>query len=144
MRRRRQPGRDLGMWSGRSLGLWCGRDRSRASGRDRGAFTAELAAGLPALMLLLAAGLTAVKAVTAQAQCVAVARDAALATARGEPRPDASDGPPGAVVQIGGEGDVVTARVSVPIRLLGRGPTVITVEGSAVAAREPSAGSGPG
>ncbi|XVU25758.1 TadE family type IV pilus minor pilin [Actinoplanes sp. CA-054009] len=108
--------------------------RRRRPGRDRGAFTAELAAGLPALMLLLAAGLTAVKAVTAQAQCVAVARDAALATARGEPAPT---GPAGMAVQIGGDGETVTARVSTPIRLLG-GPTVITVEGSAVAAREPS------
>ncbi|MFF5080676.1 TadE family type IV pilus minor pilin [Actinoplanes sp. NPDC000266] len=118
--------------------------RRRRSGRDRGAFTAELAAGLPALMVLLAAGLTAVKAVTAQAQCVAVARDAALATARGEPGPGAGAGPPGAVVQISGEGEMVTARVSAPIRLLGGGPTVITVEGSAVAAREPSAVAGPG
>ncbi|SNY70886.1 TadE family type IV pilus minor pilin [Paractinoplanes atraurantiacus] len=118
--------------------------RRRWPGRDRGAFTAELAAGLPALMLLLAAGLTAVKAVTVHAQCVAVARDAALATARGEPAPGAAAGPAGAVVQISGEGEMVTARVSAPVRLLGGGLTVLTVEGSAVAAREPSAAVGTG
>ncbi|MFG1996451.1 TadE family type IV pilus minor pilin [Actinoplanes sp. NPDC048988] len=112
--------------------------RRRRPGRDRGAFTAELAAGLPALMLLLTAGLTAVKAVTAQAQCLALARDAALASARGEPPPTATADPPGAAVQISGDAEVVRAHVTAPVRLLGRGPTVITVEASAVAAREPA------
>ncbi|GAA0521231.1 hypothetical protein Ade02nite_64650 [Paractinoplanes deccanensis] len=118
--------------------------RRRWPGRDRGAFTAELAAGLPALMLLLFAGLTAVKAVTVQAQCVAAAREAALAEARGETGPGAAAAPPGAVIEIGGAGEMVTARVSAPIRVLGRGPTVITVEGSAVAAREPAIVAGAG
>jgi hypothetical protein len=111
--------------------------RRRPPGRDRGSFTAELAAGLPALMLLLFAGLTAVSAVTAKGQCVDAAREAALATARGAPAPDQFV-PPGATVQIEVDGDVVTARVRAPVRLLGAHLPVITVEGAAVAAREPT------
>ncbi|MET8368286.1 hypothetical protein ABZU42_01000, partial [Micromonospora profundi] len=42
----------------------------RAAGGDRGSFTAELAAGLPALLLLLLAGLTAVNAVSTRASCL--------------------------------------------------------------------------
>ena len=59
--------------------------RRRWADRDRGSFTAELAAGLPALVLLLLAGLAAVGAVTIKAQCVDAAREAALAASRGEP-----------------------------------------------------------
>lgn len=112
--------------------------RRRPPGRDRGSFTAELAAGLPALMLLLFAGLTAVSAVTVKGQCVDAAREAALATARGAPAP-ARYTPPGATVEIEVDGDAVTARVRAPVRLLGAHLPVITVEGTAVAAREPSA-----
>jgi hypothetical protein len=112
--------------------------RRRPPGRDQGSFTAELAAGLPALMLLLFAGLTAVSAVTAKGQCVDAAREAALAAARGEPVPDRF-APPGASVQVEVEGDVVTARVRAQVRLLGAHLPVITVAGTAVAAREPSA-----
>jgi hypothetical protein len=111
--------------------------RRRPPGRDRGSFTAELAAGLPALMLLLLAGLTAVSAVTVKGQCVDAAREAALATARGEPAPDRF-APPGATVRIEVDSDVVTARVTAPVRLLGAHLPAITVEGVAVAAREPS------
>ncbi|WP_446430682.1 TadE/TadG family type IV pilus assembly protein [Polymorphospora lycopeni] len=48
--------------------------RRRSGGRDRGSVTVEAAAGLPALLLLLLVGLTAVDAVTAKAQCVDAAR----------------------------------------------------------------------
>jgi hypothetical protein len=111
--------------------------RRRPPGCDRGSFTAELAAGLPALMLLLFAGLTAVSAVTVKGQCVDAAREAALATARGAPAPTRF-APPGASVQIEVDGDAVAARVRAPVRLLGAHLPVITVEGTAVAAREPS------
>ncbi|HEY0000907.1 MAG TPA: TadE family type IV pilus minor pilin [Actinoplanes sp.] len=103
----------------------------RWPGRDRGSFTAELAAGLPALMLLLFAALTAVSAVTAKAQCVDAAREAALAVARGE------TAPAGVTVELGD--DRVTARASEPVRLLGAHLPSITVSATAVAAREPSA-----
>ena len=112
--------------------------RRRRPGHDRGAFTAELAAGLPALVLLLFAGLTAVSAVTAKGQCVDAAREAALAASRGEPTP-ARFAPPAAKIEVAVEGDVVTARVRAPVRILGAHLPAITVEGTAVAAREPSA-----
>jgi TadE-like protein len=116
--------------------------RRRPPGRDRGSFTAELAAGLPALMLLLFAGLTAVSAVTAKGQCVDAAREAALAVARGDSGRAAADrvAPPGAEVEIEPDADAVSVRVRAPVRLLGAHLPVITVEGSAVAAREPGAG----
>jgi Flp pilus assembly protein TadG len=112
--------------------------RRRPPGRDRGAFTAELAAGLPALMLLLLVGLTAVSAVVAKGQCVDAAREAALAAARGDPAPTGF-APPGASVQVEVDDETVTAHVRAPVRLLGAHLPAITVEGTAVAAREPSA-----
>ncbi|WP_250029181.1 TadE family type IV pilus minor pilin [Paractinoplanes maris] len=111
----------------------------RWPGRDRGAFTAELAAGLPALMLLLAAGLTAVTAVAAKGQCLDAAREAALAEARGDSGAAAGArvAQPGADVHIGGDADLVTARVRARLRVLGANLPAITVEGTATAAREP-------
>jgi len=113
----------------------------RWPGRDRGAFTAELAAGLPALMLLLAAGLGAVSAVATKGQCVDAAREAALAEARGDSGAAAGArvAPPGAEVDLGGDADVVTVRVRARLRVLGANLSVITVEGEATAAREPEA-----
>ena len=52
---------------------------------DDGFATAELAVALPSLVLVVAAGLTAVAAVTAQLACVDAARAGARAAARGEP-----------------------------------------------------------
>jgi hypothetical protein len=111
----------------------------RRPGRDRGAFTAELAAGLPALMLLLMAGLTAVSAVAAKGQCVDAAREAALVEARGGSGPAAGArvAPDGAEVVVGGDADVVTVRVRARLRVLGANLSAITVEGTATAAREP-------
>lgn len=128
MSRGRQPGR--GRRSGRN---W----RAR---RDRGSFTAELAAGLPALMLLLFVGLTAVNAVTTKAQCVDAAREAALAAARGESGLAAGQriAPPGATVSIATAGDTVVATVRAPVRAVGAGVPGTTVTATAVAAVEPS------
>ncbi|WP_374272067.1 TadE family type IV pilus minor pilin [Actinoplanes sp. M2I2] len=111
----------------------------RWPGRDRGAFTAELAAGLPALMLLLLAGLTAVSAVAAKGQCLDAAREAALAEARGDSGAAAGArvAQTGAEVDIGGDADLVTARVRARLRVLGANLPAITVEGTATAAREP-------
>lgn len=114
----------------------------RPPGRDRGSFTAELAAGLPALMLLLLAGLTAVAAVTAKGQCVDAAREGALAGARGEGAAAAAGrvAPPHAEIDVGAGTETVTVVVRAPVRLLGAHLPAITVEGRAVAAREPEAG----
>jgi len=118
----------------------------RRPGRDRGSFTAELAAGLPALMLLLFAGLTAVGAVTTKGQCVDAAREGAVAAARGEAGAAAAArvAPDGAAIDLGGDAETVTVSVRAPIRVLGGGLPVITVAATAVAAREPAIpGEGP-
>ncbi|BCY05183.1 TadE family type IV pilus minor pilin [Actinoplanes sp. L3-i22] len=113
--------------------------RRRRPGRDRGAFTAELAAGLPALMVLLFAGIAAVSAVVAKAQCLDAAREAALAEARGETTAVASRvAPEGADIRISGDRESVTAVVSVRVSVLGGHLPGISVSASAVAAREPT------
>ncbi|MBG0565241.1 TadE family type IV pilus minor pilin [Actinoplanes aureus] len=112
----------------------------RWPGRDRGAFTAELAAGLPALMLLLFAGIAAVSAVMHQAQCLDAAREAALAAARGETsRSAAETAPDGADIQVSEGADSVTAVVSAGVSMFGGRLPGITVRATAVAAREPEA-----
>nr|WP_307837666.1 pilus assembly protein [Actinoplanes couchii] len=105
---------------------------------DRGAFTAELAAGLPALMLLLSFGLTGVSAISLKMQCQDAAREAALAESRGDPPLGvaARIAPDGASIRVGG-GDSVTAEVSAPVRMLGWDLPGLTVSGRSVAAREP-------
>jgi len=106
---------------------------------ERGSFTAELAAGLPALILLLVAGLTAVEAVTTRAGCLAAAREAVLAASRGEPGSTvaARHAPAGADISVAVSGDQVTATVRAPVRTLGARLPRITVSATAVAAVEP-------
>ncbi|MEU4622462.1 TadE family type IV pilus minor pilin [Actinoplanes sp. NPDC023801] len=113
--------------------------RRRWPGHDRGSFTAELAAGLPALMLLLGFGITAVTAVAARMQCLDAAREAVLAASRGEDGTAAATrlAPEGATIRVGGSGDSVTAQVSARIRMFGTDLPGIVVRGDAVAAREP-------
>ncbi|MFI5926449.1 TadE family type IV pilus minor pilin [Micromonospora sp. NPDC051543] len=114
-------------------------------GGERGSFTAELAAGLPALLLLLLAGLTAVNAVSTQASCLHAAREAALAAARGADNPDgAPAAPPGAEVSVSIEGDRVHATVRAPVRALGERLPRISVVATAVAAVEPGVNEGTG
>jgi Flp pilus assembly protein TadG len=106
---------------------------------DRGSFTAELSAGLPALMLLLLTGLTAVSAATTKATCLDAAREAALAASRGESGRTAGAriAPAGAdiAVQVGEEHVTVTVRA--PVRALGANLPRVTVAATAVAAVEP-------
>ncbi|MFG2047588.1 TadE family type IV pilus minor pilin [Micromonospora sp. NPDC048935] len=112
----------------------------RAVGGDRGSFTAELAAGLPALLLLLLAGLTAVNAVTAQASCLHAAREAALAAARGgDGSAAAGRVAPGASVTVAVDGNRVQATVRAPVPTLGGRLPRVTVVATAVAALEPAA-----
>ncbi|MGS2615660.1 TadE family type IV pilus minor pilin [Micromonospora sp. LZ34] len=109
--------------------------RRRPAGRDRGSFTAELAAGLPALVLLLLAGLTAVNAVSTKAGCLDAPREAALAASRGEDGTAAGQrsAPAGAEVSVAVDGE----RVRAPVRTLGARLPRITVAATAVAAVEP-------
>lgn len=106
---------------------------------DRGSATAELAVGLPALLVLLFAGLVAVGAVTTKLRCVDAARDAVLAAARGEPGTAAGRraAPSGADVSVTVHGDTVTATVRAPVPLLGGHLPGRWVDASAVAAVEP-------
>lgn len=120
-----------------------GGDRGPAAtglvGPDRGSFTAELAAGLPALLLLLLAGLTAVNAVTTKAQCVDAAREAALAASRGALETPAGALPSGATVSVSVADGRVVATVRAPVRALGARLPRLTVDATAVAAVEPGA-----
>jgi hypothetical protein len=117
-----------------------GGHRGSVAGGDRGSATAELAAGLPALMLLLLFALGAVDSVIARMQCVDAARDAALAASRG------GDGaavgrdraPRGATVSVSRDGDRVRVTVSVSVRPLGAHLPGIGVSGTAVADLEPA------
>ncbi len=113
----------------------------RPAGRDRGSFTAELATGLPALLLLLFAGITAVDAVTTKAACLDAAREAALAASRGEDGTDAGTriAPESAVVSIAVHEGRVIATVRAPVRALGARLPRLTVRADTVAAVEPGA-----
>jgi len=95
-------------------------------------------------MLLLFAGLTAVSAVTAKGQCVDAAREGALAAARGDSGAAAASrvAPSGAEVRVGPDGDMVTVLVRAQVRLLGAHLPAISVEATAVAAREPDVADG--
>ncbi|MGV9302332.1 TadE family type IV pilus minor pilin [Nonomuraea sp. NPDC003727] len=59
--------------------------RNRPTERSRGSVTAETAAVLPALMVVLAAALWAITVVNTHLRCVDAARAGARAAARGEP-----------------------------------------------------------
>ncbi|TCB92785.1 mucin-associated surface protein [Micromonospora zingiberis] len=113
----------------------------RQAGRDRGSFTAEMAAGLPALLLFLLTGLTAVNAVSTKAACLDAAREAALTAARGGDGVAAGNrqAPSGAEVDVVVAEEWVQATVRAPVRALGTNLPAITVTGVAVAAVEPGA-----
>lgn len=130
----------LGLWPRFRLGLrFRFRLRLRPRQRERGSATAELAVGLPAVVALLLAGLTAVGAVTAKLQCVDAAREAALAAARGEPGVPAGQAaaPEDAEVSIAVNDGTVVATVRAPVPVLGAHLPATSVTAVAVAAIEP-------
>lgn len=107
---------------------------------DAGMVTAELAACLPVLVLLLGVALTAVTAVSARLQAQDAAREAARADARGDPAAVAGlvhDAAPGGRVALTRSGGDVVAVVQVRVRPLGGVVPAFTVSGRAVAADEP-------
>ena len=122
-----------------------GRQAIGAARPDRGSVTAELAAAMPVVVLLLLAGLTGVSAVITELRCVDAAREAARAAARGESGAVAGRraAPPGATVEVTVDGDTARATVRAPVHPLGPHLPGFTVSGSAVAATEPSAETGP-
>ncbi|MFI5955588.1 TadE family type IV pilus minor pilin [Cryptosporangium sp. NPDC051539] len=83
----------------------------------RGSVTAELAAALPVVVLLLTAGLAALSATTTQLRCVDAARETARAAARGEADPVAvglRTAPAGASIRVARVDGLVQVTVSVP------------------------------
>lgn len=116
------------------------RDRSD----DRGMVTAELAACLPVLVLLLAVALSAVSVASTRVRVQDAAREAARSAARGDSavaRQLAQDSQPGVAVQLHRSGDTVTATATVREHLLLPFLPAVTVREHAVAAAEPP---GPG
>lgn len=106
--------------------------------------TAELAACLPVLVLVLAVALTAVSVVAARVRLQDAAREAARASARGDPVAAhrlAGESAPGASVQLTlGPSDVV-AVVRAQVHPLGGWLPPLTISERAVAAVEPTGSS---
>jgi hypothetical protein len=103
--------------------------------------TAELAAALPVLVLLMLAGLSAVRVVDARVRCLDAAREIARAAARGDGPAAAqgrTDAPAGASVSVVRSGDEVRVTVIALVHPLGPGLPAVTVRETAVAATEPT------
>lgn len=104
--------------------------------------TAELAAALPVLVVLLAVALTAVSVVAARVRVQDAAREAARAAARGDPAIGsrlARETAPGSSVEVARGPGGVTAVVRSTVRPLGDWLPAFTVSERAVAALEPTA-----
>jgi hypothetical protein len=107
--------------------------------------TAETAAVLPVLALLLAFGLWAVSAGAHQVQCADAAREAARSAARGDSsatvRATAEQSAPvRAVISVVESSTLVQVSVVARVAPLGHWLPTIEVTGNATAAREPGAG----
>jgi len=104
--------------------------------------TAELAAALPVLMILVAVALCAVSVAGQRVRAADAAREAARAAARGDPVTGsrlAAASAPGSTVTITRSGDRVTARVRIVVHAMGGWLPAVTVVERAVAAVEPDA-----
>lgn len=102
--------------------------------------TAELAACLPVLVLLLAVALSAVSVASLRVRACDAAREAARAAARGDAARSAQLGKaaaPGAQVRVSNAGPDVIAVATVRAHLLLPFLPAVTVTERAVAAREP-------
>ena len=116
--------------------------RSERVGCDRGMVTAELAACLPVLVLILGVAISAVDVVAERVRLADAAREAARAVARGDPgtgRRLAVGEAPGARLAVSTGAGVVTAVVTKEVHPLGGWLPSITVTERCVAALEPSA-----
>lgn len=105
--------------------------------------TAEVATALPALVVLLACGLTVVAVIGGQLRCVDAAREATRALARDEPMSAVRSlalqaAPRGAVVVTGTTGDRVQVAVRAHIRPFGHVLPTFTVRADATALHEPT------
>ncbi|MEV2269189.1 TadE family type IV pilus minor pilin [Nonomuraea africana] len=121
--------------------------RSRTHGRrfcpSRGSVTAETAAVLPALMVVLAAALWAVTVVNAQLRCVDAARTGARAAARGEPITQVQElarsvAPQGAQIDIRRGAEMTSVQVTTHIKpAWAAALPPVEVKASATSATEP-------
>jgi len=105
--------------------------------------TAELAACLPVLVLILGVAISAVTVVAERVRLADAAREAARAAARGDPgtgRRLAVQEAPGARVSVSTGGQTVTAVAVREVHPLGGWLPSITVSERCVAAVEPTAG----
>jgi Flp pilus assembly protein TadG len=117
--------------------------RSRPHG-DRGMVTAELAACLPVLVLVLAVAVSAVSVAGVRVRAQDAAREAARAAARGDAgqaRQLAQHAAPGVTVDIAMRGTEVVAVARLTVHPLASWLPALTVSERAVAAVEPSAAS---
>jgi hypothetical protein len=109
-----------------------------AGARDQGMVSAELAAAVPALLVVLVLAMSAVRLGIDEVRCVDAARLAARALARGEPEGSARAlavraGPPGLTLAMSATGQEVVVKVLATRELAG---LALTVAGSATARRE--------
>jgi hypothetical protein len=110
-------------------------------GRDRGSVTAELAVLLPAVVLLLAAVMSAGLATAAQLRCVDAARTGARLAARAEPAAALlatvrAEAPAGASVTVDQGGEFVAVQVSAAVPLPLPGRPRVGVQARSIAPRE--------
>ncbi len=102
--------------------------------------TAELAAALPVLMILVVVALCAVSVAGQRVRAADAAREAARAAARGDPMTGsrlAAASAPGSTTAITRSGDRVSARVRIVVHPMGGWLPALTVVERAVAAVEP-------
>ena len=108
---------------------------------DAGTATAELAACLPVLVLVIAVAISAVSVASARVRAQDAAREAARAAARSDahavPGLVDSAAPPGAVVRLSRSGDLVTASVRLAVHPLASWMPALTVTAEATALAEP-------
>jgi len=109
--------------------------------RDAGMVTAELAACLPVLVLVLAVALSAVSVAGDRVRVADAARELARAAARGDAAAGtrlAQVAAPGAALEVSTSGDRVIAVVRLRVHLVAAWLPAVTVSERAVAAAEPS------
>ncbi|MDT4939103.1 MAG: hypothetical protein QOG80_2774 [Pseudonocardiales bacterium] len=112
----------------------------RSDRRDAGTVTAELAACLPVLVLIVAVAVSSVTVAAARVRVQDAAREAARAAARadiGAAASLASTAAPNAVVQLNRVGDLVVARVTVVVHPLASWLPAMTISERSTALAEP-------
>jgi hypothetical protein len=108
-------------------------------GGDRGMVTAELAAALPVLVLVLGAALAVLRVSAMQLHLVDTTREVARAAARGDTAAVSrfEHSGVGARISLTRDGDEVTARASLMVPVLGSWLGPVTVSAQSTALLEP-------